>query len=118
MEFIYKGPDRKRDNIIGVRFKPYKGGPVHILQHPLWDNSSIREPGETNEEYQNRTKIEDYDYSSPIRNLYVAGLDGIDIGQAQTSDNTKNPSKFCTLIKRRVHGMKEPMYVAYYLDRP
>jgi hypothetical protein len=24
----------------------------------------------------------------------------------------------CTVIKRRVHGMKAPMYVAYYLDRP
>jgi hypothetical protein len=24
----------------------------------------------------------------------------------------------CTAIKRRVHGMKSPMYVAYYLDRP
>jgi hypothetical protein len=22
------------------------------------------------------------------------------------------------MIKRRVHGMKAPMYVAYYLDRP
>ena len=22
------------------------------------------------------------------------------------------------MIKRRVHGMKEPTYVAYYLDRP
>ena len=96
MEFIYSGPERKRENIIGVRFKPNLNGPVRILEEPLWemDNSPI------------------------IQNLYVAGIDGIDIGQAETSKETRDPSKFCTMIKRRVHGMKEPMYVAYYLDRP
>ncbi len=96
MEFIYSGPERKRENIIGVRFKPNPNGPIRILEEPLWeiDNSPI------------------------IQNLYVAGIDGIDIGQAETSKETRDPSKFCTMIKRRVHGMKEPMYVAYYLDRP
>jgi hypothetical protein len=53
-----------------------------------------------------------------MSNLYVAGIDGIDLGQQDTSDYTKNPSKMCTVIKRRIHGMKTPMYVAYYLDRP
>ena len=96
MEFIYSSPERKRENIIGVRFKPNPNGPIRILEEPLWekDNSPI------------------------IQNLYVAGIDGIDIGQAETSKETRDPSKFCTMIKRRVHGMKEPMYVAYYLDRP
>ena len=95
MEFIYSGPERKRENIIGVRFKPNPNGPVRILEEPLWE-----------------------DGSPIIQNLYVAGIDGIDIGQAETSKETRDPSKFCTMIKRRVHGMKEPMYVAYYLDRP
>ena len=96
MEFVYSGPERKRENIIGVRFKPHPNGPIHILEHPVWE-----------------TKEQD-----KIRNLYVAGIDGIDIGASETSDQTRDPSKFCTMIKRRVYGMSEPMYVAYYLDRP
>ena len=96
MEFVYSGPERKRENIIGARFKPHPNGPIHILEHPVWE-----------------TKEQD-----KIRNLYVAGIDGIDIGASETSDQTRDPSKFCTMIKRRVYGMSEPMYVAYYLDRP
>lgn len=118
MEFVYSGPRRTRENIVGVRFKPSPGGPVHIIQHPLWDTGNTKEPGETNEEFESRKKLEDVSYPEKMNNLYVAGLDGIDIGQSQTSELTKNPSKFCTVIKRRVHGMKEPTYVAYYLDRP
>jgi hypothetical protein len=69
--------------------------------------------------YEDRKKLEkDLEFSNKINNLYVAGIDGIDIGQAETSAQTRDPSKFCTVIKRRVYGMKEPSYVAYYLDRP
>lgn len=96
MEFVYSGPERTRQNIVDVRFKPNPQGPVYILEHPLWQ--------ENNEE--------------KIKNLYVAGIDGIDIGMSETSTETRDPSKFCTVIKRRIYGMKEPMYVAYYLDRP
>jgi hypothetical protein len=53
-----------------------------------------------------------------INNLYISGIDGIDIGALETSDKTKDPSKFCTVIKKRIYGMEEPKYVAYYLDRP
>jgi hypothetical protein len=53
-----------------------------------------------------------------MNNLYVAGIDGIDLGQQDTSEQTRDPSNMCATIKRRVHGMKAPMYVAYYLDRP
>jgi len=52
------------------------------------------------------------------RNLYVAGIDGIDIGNEQTSDATKDASKFCIVIKKRAFGLSEPKYVAYYMDRP
>ena len=97
MEFIYSGPERKRENIVGARFKPNPNGSVYILEHPIWEENDKQEK---------------------INNLYVAGIDGIDIGQAETSQFTKDPSKFCTMIKRRIYGMKEPMYVAYYLDRP
>lgn len=97
MEFIYSGPDRIRENIIGARFKPNPNGPIHLLEEPIWESNS---------------KLE------KINNLYVSGIDGIDIGQAETSDQTRDPSKFCTVIKKRIYGMDEPKYVAYYLDRP
>ena len=96
MEFVYSGADRKRESIVGVRFKPNPQGPVHILEEPLWE----------------------IEKSEKIHNLYVAGIDGIDIGMSETSTETRDPSKFCTVIKRRIYGLKEPTYVAYYLDRP
>jgi hypothetical protein len=37
MEFVYSGPERKRENIIGARFKPHPNGPIHILEHPVWE---------------------------------------------------------------------------------
>lgn len=53
-----------------------------------------------------------------MHNLYIAGIDGIDIGANQTSKETKDPSDFCITIKRRAFGMSEPQYVAMYKDRP
>ena len=53
-----------------------------------------------------------------MRDLYVAGIDGIDMGQNQTSSTTKDPSDFCITILRRAHGLKEPQIVAIYKDRP
>ena len=41
MEFIYSGPERKREFIIGARFKPHPDGPVRILEHPLWEENTI-----------------------------------------------------------------------------
>lgn len=95
MEFTYSNPDRKRESITGVRFKPHPNGPVYILEDPVEDDSHDK-----------------------INNLYVAGIDGIDIGLLETSKETRDPSKFATVIKKRLYGMSEPMYVAYYLDRP
>ena len=119
MQFTYSGPGRTRNDISGVKFIPKADGPIYILQPPLWEISDDREPGETDEMYRERKQLEEtQNFSSKISNLYVAGIDGIDIGQAETSVNTKDPSKFCTVIKRRIYGMKEPTYVAFYLDRP
>ena len=42
-----------------------------------------------------------------MRDLYVAGIDGIDIGKNQTSDNTKDASDFCITILRRAYGLKQ-----------
>ena len=43
-----------------------------------------------------------------MSDLYVAGIDGIDIGASQTSKETKDPSDFCIVIKKRIFGMNEP----------
>ena len=119
-KFNYKDPSHKRESITGVQFVPRADGPIYILQHPLWEISygNDYEPDESEEEYSARKEIEETVTFNKMSNLYVAGIDGIDLGQQDTSDQTKNPSKLCTVIKRRIHGMKAPMYVAYYLDRP
>ena len=120
MRFKFSKGERSRDSIIGVRFEPNPTGPVYIVQEPLWEISQGQDidPGESEEEYIERKQLEEQVSFNKMNNLYVAGIDGIDLGQQDTSDATRNPSKFCTVIKRIVHGMKSPMYVAYYLDRP
>lgn len=54
-----------------------------------------------------------------FHNLYVGGIDSIDIGMADsaTTDSTKL-SEFCVMVKRRRHGLLDPAYVAMYKDRP
>ena len=52
------------------------------------------------------------------RNLYVAGIDSIDIGTADSTGTDKKPSQFCIVIKKRVLGIQDPVYVAMYKDRP
>ena len=117
-KFNYNNPNHKRESITSVQFVPKSDGPVYILQHPLWELSNDREPDESEEEYRDRKELEGNISFGKMSGLYVAGIDGIDLGQQDTSENTQNPSKFCTTIKRRIHGMKEPTYVAYYMDRP
>lgn len=51
------------------------------------------------------------------KNLYVAGIDGIDIG-TDNSATDNDVSDFCIVIKKRVFGTNEPKYVAIYKDRP
>ena len=70
------------------------GGKIQIIEHPLRNEDG-----------------------SAYRNLYVGGIDSIDIGKDDSSDSTK-PSDFCIVIKKRVHGLNEPKYVAMYKDRP
>lgn len=53
----------------------------------------------------------------PYKNLYVAGIDAIDQGTADSSTNS-DVSDFCIVIKKRVHGTSMPNYVAIYKDRP
>ena len=61
---------------------------------------------------------------STYRNLYVGGIDSIDIGakdSAMSSADNKNEKKvsdFCIVIKKRIFGLSHPEYVAMYKDRP
>lgn len=80
--------------IIGSYFIPSVHGKVQILEHPIWEGGQ------------------------PLDHLYVAGIDGIDIGKAQTSEKTKDPSDFAIVILKRAYGMSGPKIVATYKDRP
>ena len=84
------------DNPEGVKWKEDpENGKVLILEHPLMSSEGT-------------------DY----RNLYVAGIDSIDIGTADSAGTDKKPSQFCIVIKKRVFGTQDPEYVAIYKDRP
>lgn len=61
--------------------------------------------------------ILDEETGQPYKNLYVAGIDAIDMG-SQASAQDLDVSDFCIVIKKRMHGMDEPKYVAMYKDRP
>ena len=51
------------------------------------------------------------------KNLYVAGVDGIDQGSSESASDY-DVSDFCIVIKKRAFGMSPPKYVAIYKDRP
>ena len=59
----------------------------------------------------------DEETGQPFKNLYVAGIDAIDMG-SQVSAQDNDVSDFCIVIKKRMHGVGEPKYVAMYKDRP
>lgn len=52
-----------------------------------------------------------------IKNLYVAGIDAIDMGRKDSASDT-DVSDFCIVIKKRVYGMQDSKYVAMYKYRP
>lgn len=53
----------------------------------------------------------------PYKNLYVAGIDAIDMG-TKDSATDNDVSEFCVVIKKRVFGTEPPKYVAMYKCRP
>lgn len=108
LDFTYKNSNHSRENITGVKWIPSEHGKVKIVEHPIWAVDNL-----TDEEGNPIPRP-----NEPIRDLYVAGVDGIDIGKAQTSEYTKDPSDFCIVIKKRVFGNQPPQYVAIYKDRP
>ena len=52
------------------------------------------------------------------KNLYISGIDSIDIGKKDTATTDGRVSDFCIVIKKRILGINEPKYVAMYKDRP
>lgn len=89
----------EKDNKIGVRWKQADDGKIHILEHPRFSEEG-----------------------NSYKNLYVGGIDSIDIGSADSASKGKSAeeklSDFCIVIKRRVFGQSDPQYVAMYKDRP
>lgn len=84
------------DRPTGVKWKADDTyGKIKILEHPLMSDAQLG-----------------------YKNLYVAGIDSIDIGTADSTGTDKKPSQFCIVIKKRVFGTSPPKYVAIYKDRP
>lgn len=82
-----------------VKWKDDPEGNVLILEHPIMSEQGT-------------------DYN----NLYVGGIDSIDIGSTDSAQTKKandtKASEFCIVIKKRVLGLKDPQYVAMYKGRP
>ena len=117
IDYTYKSNKHSLENIDGFRWL-LNSGKVQILEHPVWSDLYK----EQIERQKKEAEEQGIDFEAPVytemNDLYVAGIDGIDIGAAQTSKETRDPSDFCIVIKRRAFGLNEPQYVAMYKDRP
>lgn len=117
IDYTYKSNKHSLENIDGFRWL-LNSGKVQILEHPVWSDLYK----EQIEKQKREAEKQGIDFEAPVytemNDLYVAGIDGIDIGAAQTSKETRDPSDFCIVIKRRAFGLNEPQYVAMYKDRP
>ena len=109
IEYLYKNNNHTKENISGFKWIPNKTAPIKILEHPIWTLP---------EKKDEKGKVIWMPPSDKIDNLYVIGIDGIDIGKLQTSDATKDPSDFCLTVYKRAYGMEAPQFVAIYKDRP
>ena len=106
LEYTYRDGVHNESNITGFKWIPNVNGKIRILEHPIWTLENQKDEKGNNLKYDK------------VKGLYIIGIDGIDIGSSQTSDQTKNPSDFCLVVKKRVFGIREPQYVAIYKDRP
>ena len=79
-----------------MKFKPNVDGKILIAEPPLLS-----------------------EHKTQYRNLYVGGIDSIDIGSNDSASlSGAGLSDFCVVIKKRQLGLQDPMYVAMYKDRP
>ena len=117
---IYKNDKCKFKEIENFRWIPDQLSKLQILEHPIWSDLYREQQNKERQkaEAAGKNYEEDTQVYEIMQDLYIAGIDGIDIGQAQTSKDTKDPSDFCIVIKKRAFGMQEPTIVAMYKDRP
>lgn len=87
----YQSPD---DESKGIVWTPDMHGEIIVVEEPQKDDNGL-----------------------VLKNLYIAGIDSIDQGIAD-STGQRDVSDFCIVIKKRTHGLNEPQYVAMYKSRP
>lgn len=109
LEYKFKDGAHIQQNIDGFKWVPNQNSKLQILEHPIWTLPPIEDEN---------GKVTWRPPAEKVRNLYVIGIDGIDIGTAQTSEATKDPSDFCLVVYKRAYGIEEPKFVALYKDRP
>ena len=117
---VYKNDKCKFREIEKFNWIPDNSSKLRILEHPIWSDLYIEQQNEERKKALEEGKHfeEDSTLYSPMHDLYIAGVDGIDIGKQQTSKETRDPSDFCIVIKKRAFGLQEPKIVAIYKDRP
>lgn len=118
IDYFYKDGKHSLDNISGFKWIPNSEGKVKILEHPVWSDLYKEQIEKLKQEAEEKGETFEAPVYKEMRDLYVAGIDGIDIGANQTSKETKDPSDFCITILRRAYGMRDPQIVAMYKDRP
>lgn len=109
IEYKFKEGTHIQQNIDGFKWIPNQNSKLQILEHPIWTLPPVEDEN---------GKVTWRPPTEKVRNLYVIGIDGIDIGATQTSEATKNPSDFCLVVYKRAYGIEEPKFVALYKDRP
>jgi hypothetical protein len=113
LEYIFKTGKQTKENIDGFKWTPNDKSKLRILEHPIWSKEFTNSP--TYPYYDQETIGTQY---KEMKDLYIAGVDGIDIGANDTSKETRDPSDFCIVILKRMMGLQEPQIVAVYKDRP
>ncbi len=113
LEYIFKTGKQTKENIDGFKWTPNNNSKLQILEHPIWSSEFKHSP--TYKYYDPETIGTQY---NEMKDLYIAGVDGIDIGANDTSKETRDPSDFCIVILKRMMGLQEPQIVAVYKDRP
>lgn len=110
--------DLLSDQIMQVRvYKNYtKPTPTALVWDTTRDNTIKAVPSPSSKILVVEPPLLDSE-GQPYKNLYVAGIDSIDIGKAESATDY-DVSDFCIVIKKRSFGMDPPKYVAIYKDRP
>lgn len=119
IDYTYKEGQHTPENITGFKWVPFRDGKIQILEHPVWSDCYKQNLKKLEQEALSKNqRFEAPPVYKEMQDLYVAGVDGIDIGKSQTSSETRSPSDFCLVIYKRAFGLREPQIVCIYKDRP